>query len=479
MAWDLIDLRDPGLFGNEAAEDEPEHIFSSYVLRRPEAARFVNAGNRFCVTRAYKGEGKSALLRLTRLAVQSHPDHSLVVARTSGEIAPALTTSDWPSWTRAWKARIFTHIAREIGGQIGFAWRDDDMSLVEEAEEHGFRRKGLVNSILDRVKVTTPEIAGTKVPSIERRRSGGMTPSKTQHAVARWSKGRAPLWVVVDDVDQNFQNTELQKRRVASFFVACRELINKVPELRIRAAVRPNVWTTLKMEYEALSHVEQYMQDLSWSEDQMRQLLARRIEGYLKRVGRFDQIRNKLPTASEYRDMMLIDLAFEARMSWGGVTRPAHVVLNTLSKHRPRWIVELSQIAASHAVRSGHSRIGLDDVLPDYGDFGRRRIQDLIAEFRSQCPEVEEVISAFAREKEQLTTDELLEIITNKILARLTPRIVGVVGEPRPVDIAAFLFEVGFIFGRRDYHGGEYEHIGYAERPSLFRSRTDLDVGLS
>jgi len=345
MAWDLIDLRDPGLFGNEAAEDEPEHIFSSYVLRRPEAARFVNAGNRFCVTRAYKGEGKSALLRLTRLAVQSGPDHSLVVARTSGEIAPALTTSDWPSWTRAWKARIFTHIAREIGGQIGFAWRDDDMSLVEEAEEHGFRRKGLVNSILDRVKVTTPEIAGTKVPSIERRRSGGMRPSKTQHAVARWSKGRAPLWVVVDDVDQNFQNTELQKRRVASFFVACRELINKVPELRIRAAVRPNVWTTLKMEYEALSHVEQYMQDLSWSEDQMRQLLARRIEGYLKRVGRFDQIRNKLPTASEYRDMMLIDLAFEARMSWGGVTRPAHVVLNTLSKHRPRWIVELSQIA--------------------------------------------------------------------------------------------------------------------------------------
>jgi hypothetical protein len=233
------------------------------------------------------------------------------------------------------------------------------------------------------------------------------------------------------------------------------------------------------MEFEALSHVEQYMKDLSWSEDDIRQLLARRVEGYLKRVARFDQVRGQLPTNPENRDKALIGLAFQGEMTWANRQRPAHVVLYTLSKHRPRWVIELSQIAATYAVRHGHESITLSDILPDYAEFGRRRIQDVIAEFRSQCPEVEELISAFAREREQLTTEQLVTIITNKILSHLSPHIVGVIGDARAMDVAGFLFEVGFIFGRRDYPDGRYDHFSFAERPSLFRSRADLDAGLT
>ncbi|HWL03239.1 MAG TPA: hypothetical protein VNQ52_12830, partial [Microbacteriaceae bacterium] len=77
------------------------------------------------------------------------------------------------------------------------------------------------------------------------------------------------------------------KTRVASFFDACRALVNALPELRVRTVVRPNVWTLIKREFESLSHVEQYVVNLSWSVDDARQLLAKRIEAYLRRTNQW------------------------------------------------------------------------------------------------------------------------------------------------------------------------------------------------
>lgn len=54
----------------------------------------------------------------------------------------------------------------------------------------------------------------------------------------------------------------------------------------------------------------------------------------------------------------------------------------------------------------------------------------------------------------------------------------GVIAAARPLDVAAFLFEAGLIFGRRDYADESYEHITYSDRPSLLRVRTGVDDGM-
>lgn len=58
-----VDLTDDELFGNEMAEDEEERLFTSYAYERPEFQAFLNSATKLKVVRAYKGEGKSALLR--------------------------------------------------------------------------------------------------------------------------------------------------------------------------------------------------------------------------------------------------------------------------------------------------------------------------------------------------------------------------------------------------------------------------------
>lgn len=66
-----IILNDKTLFGNEAAEDEVEDIFTGYAVERPEVSKFLDQTSSLAIARAYKGEGKSALLRLVALRLRS------------------------------------------------------------------------------------------------------------------------------------------------------------------------------------------------------------------------------------------------------------------------------------------------------------------------------------------------------------------------------------------------------------------------
>jgi hypothetical protein len=286
---------------------------------------------------------------------------------------------------------------------------------------------------------------------------------------------------VVDDIDQNFANTEKWRVKLGTFFTACRQIVGVIPELRIRTAIRPNIWAIIKREFEALSHIEQYIHDLSWSSDQFRSLLAARISAYLKRTNQWAQLASRLPREEFLRQQAIVGLAFDDPMPWGGGDRkrPPHVVLWTLTGHRPRWLVELCKVAGKAAAKHNMTRINRDDVDVQLAQFGRRRIEDTVAEFRSQCPQIEELLGAFSRQPDLYSTDELLKTIHNRIIQAVTPTFVGLGGKTSDLDVAHFLFQVGFLAGRRNYgeHDG-YDHILYRDNPTLLRSRTNLDDGL-
>jgi hypothetical protein len=470
-----IRLDDLGLFGNDAAEDEDQEIFLSYVIDVPQLATFEDPDRPLCITRGYKGEGKTALLRVASLRLaQKLPEGAVLLSSTASDLAPDFTSDEFAKCVRAWKAAVFGAIAAAIGTRLGKAWTDDAMLLVEIAEKNGFKSRNAVTAISQRL------LQGVELGPIKLAPKPAVAGKKAiAGAVRRIAQNGPPIWLFVDDIDKNFENTRAQKTRVAAFFDAARELAREVPELRIRAAVRPNVWTTLKAEFESLSHVEQYISDLTWSEDGCRELLAKRVEAYLHRTAAWQDtpISRRAPGAERERE--LISLVFESPMDWGRTTRPPHVVIFTLSKHRPRWMIELCKVAGSQAQRAGHPRILHDDLFAELTSFGDRRIQDTIAEFRSQCSGIEDLVQAFSREPEQLTTDQLFGVIDRKVLPHIDLRISGIPGRPRALQVAAFLYEIGFFYGRRDHADGTYEHVTYSDKPALLRARSNIDDGMS
>ena len=117
-----IRLNDESLFGNDAAEDEEEEVFESYVIKREEVESFGKPKARICIARAYKGEGKSALLRLAKREIQSNSkQEALLIHLKAASIAPTLPEGDATQWIRAWKQAILARVASEIGASLGCA----------------------------------------------------------------------------------------------------------------------------------------------------------------------------------------------------------------------------------------------------------------------------------------------------------------------------------------------------------------------
>lgn len=464
-----FDLANPKLFGNDAAEEEQESIFSSYVVERDELRDFLNNENPLQIARAYKGEGKSALLRLVRTKLKKSGNDEIIVSTTGPDLSPPIESTDHDLWVREWKKSILRIVANEIGSKIGLAFGDDAISLVEESEANGFKKRSFVSAIVDRLSSSAAPL--TKSPLVV---------ASHEQLVKRYLSGRPLIWLIIDDVDLNFTNTERHRLKAATFFTACRQIIGAIPEIRIRTAIRPNVWAIIKREFESLSHVEQYSCDLTWSIEQFRSLLAARVKAELVRSNRWETVSSTLPKEVFLREKALVGFVFDDPMPWGGGDRkrPPHVVLFTMTGHRPRWLVELCKEAGKEASKRNRQRINYDDIHLQFSSFGRKRIEDTVAEFKSQCPQIEELIGAFSRQKDLYATDDLLTTIHNRIIPAVNVSLIGVGGKASDVDVAHFLFQIGFIAGRRDYGNDEYDHVMYRDNPSLLKARTNLDDGL-
>ncbi|PIA70928.1 hypothetical protein CDO35_06890 [Pseudomonas sediminis] len=217
------------------------------------------------------------------------------------------------------------------------------------------------------------------------------------------------------------------------------------------------------------------MVNLSWDVDSFEEMLARRVEGYLQTSGQ-----KFIGSGENARNSEYISLLFENPVAWGGAgLRPMHVALHTISRHRPRWLVEICKLAAIKANEARREKITLEDVLGQMDEFGQRRIEDTIAEFKSQCPQIESLIVGFADQPERFTTDELLRTIKNRVQPGALAKIEGVIGTPSAKEIAHFLYSIGFLSARRDMQSGEYEHISFDKRPNLLRSESNVDEGVS
>jgi hypothetical protein len=152
------------LFGNDAADLEQENLFFSYAVHRQELKQFLNADTPILIARAYKGEGKSALLRLVRAGIERAGTEEIVIATIGPDLSPPLESLDQDLWTREWKKNLLKRVAVEVGARLGVAFTDDAISLVEEAEASGFKRRALVSAIIERLKSQAVPIERTRIP---------------------------------------------------------------------------------------------------------------------------------------------------------------------------------------------------------------------------------------------------------------------------------------------------------------------------
>jgi hypothetical protein len=477
-----IELDDKSLFGNDAGEDEDESVLISYFVDQPAFADFLDPSLRLWIANGRKGTGKSALLVRFAHNLRTAPGKKPIVLHLVPSNLVALKeppqTENHALLENYWKQVICGAINMELARDIGFAWTDNQMALVETAEVAGFTGRNLVGALLSRLvgKVNiggVVELSPTPRPSANHEQLLGR--------IDREGGLHRQVWFLLDDIDAKYQNSAAQQALISAFFSACRNLVKETTGVGIRATVRTDVWASLTSA-EDMDKVEQYRTEIVWSATQQKSMLSNRILAYIKRTDPDSEIARTWNNKDDAD--ALIELAFIGRMRWGGSVAPAEHVLRVLAGGRPRWIAQLCRMAGENAARDQKDRIALHHIKQAMGEFGRRRLADLYKEHYYQFADMRRLVESFSAGPRRYTTDELTQRISDHYIKRAgaknIPAVDGVAWRDS-VQIARFLFKCGFINGNNAAKASLEvpEFVAYDARPDLLEADTNLDDGMT
>jgi hypothetical protein len=479
-----INLADESLFGNDAGEDEIESVLMSYFVDREEFKTFLNPAKPIHIAKGRKGMGKSALLvRFAHDLRHATTDPKPVVVHLVAADLVALRkppdTENPHVLQNYWQQVICGAINMELAREIGFAWKDDQIALVETAELTGFKGRNLfgalISRIIGKINLGAVELASRPLEIVNHEQL--LSRVSQQAALPR------AVYFLLDDIDTQYQNTPAQQLYISTFFSACRNLaVNNISQLHIRATVRSDVWASNRSA-ENLDIFEQYLTDITWSANQQKSILTNRVFAYIKRNDPTGKIASTWNVGNNADD--LLNLVFVKQMKWGPNNyAPSSHVVRILAGGRPRWIAQLCRMAGERAAKEGRDRIARNHVMDCMALFGERRLADLYKEHQYQFSDLRALIESFAAGPRSFTTAALLQRLSDRYIghsaAKGIPRIDGV-DYFDSLQIARFLFKCGFINGHNeDYQNlGVSEFVTYEERPDLLSVSTNLDDGMT
>ena len=456
-------------FGNEAGDDVANAAeILEFFVEQEKFSKYIDPRNRIVLAKAKKGVGKSAAMKWIEARVGGTEESPLVISLKGADLVRSnfgLTSNlELPNdYIRDWMKRICAVINRKIGAELSVAITDDEITMVESAEIDGFKSRNILSALTERLQKLIPNIEKNKQVSVN-----------DVELLKRYSVKE--VWVLVDDLDATYQRTEKENLELSTFFSACRYLVSEIGGIVFRATMRTDVWTSIIRYDESLDKFEQYVSEIKWNRADFRRLLAKRIESQMTALG----ISDSKPPSHVSQDEIeehLINHAFEKRIDWGGDTRRTYQVLYTLAYHRPRWAIQLCKLAQESAQDFGETKINKNHIDAVWGPYGKRRIADLVAEHKHQCRNIEELVDAFRGAERRMTRDKLCAWIKNRIIEH-TDTVIEGRQVLSPIDVAHYLYRLGFIVARIEDEDGEYfQHYSYDDMPDFLSSRTNDDFG--
>lgn len=470
-------------FGNEAGDDLSPDELINYFVEQDTFHQFLDEKKRLAVVTARKGVGKSALLKWIEYKIKHiHPEALVIrvrgadLTRSKFYTKPGLQSPN--DSINDWMVRICTLINRRLATEIKVALTDDQITLVETAEIEGYKERNLLGALTERL-----------LPFISEKRSPQKLKAMNETELLKRNSKRQ-VWIIVDDLDATYQNTSEESLELATFFSACRYLIQDVKGLNIRASVRTDVWALIKRYDESLDKMSQYVSEITWTQRDFLALLALRIRASTGTMQSSSQHSPRFMSSDKLQEQVL-ELAFVPKMQWGSNRDTSEMqpslqpmreietykVIYTLSYERPRWAIQLCKLAREAALRQNQSRISKISLDQVWGEYGGKRIADVVAEHKHQCPQVNELLNAFRGAERLMTIEALLTRIKNHVSEHLELSIEGRATRA-PREIASFLYRIGFIVARSDDEEGEYEHYRFEQMPDFLLGRTDHDFAV-
>lgn len=385
---------------------------------------------------------------------------------------------DFPKMVLLWKRGIAKLIASRIASDWMCVYGDDAKSALIWAQETGYRSRDFIQRT---VSLLQPKLKKT----IDTGSDIAPLSCGEHHLISRLLKDKK-IKLYFDDLDAGWEATEIQRKKLSALILALRNMTSDISGIRARMALRTDVYTLLRESDESTDKFENYIVNCSWRNHDILILLVKRVLTYLGKEVVDENLQNKEQKELNAMLSPLMCTKFENTSKWHG--KSTHKVITSLIRSRPRDMIKLCSLAAKEAFdRDGDSKIITDlDFQKILSIYSFNRVQDLVNEFKNELNNIETLVYRMAPTTKEVkdkknnvyvySTAEVLSKIKNissNTSLQLTSK-----ENTNPIDIAHFLYKIGFITARKDTQTG-IDRKYYDEKKQLLKSGQIGDGGYS
>lgn len=443
------------LFGFEDAESEPIERLKEFFFKKDTYERVI-AELPVRILVGHKGTGKSALFKIA-MSEESDKGNLPILIKPDDIAEIGHDGSDFLLRIRLWKQGLLQIIGKKVYDQFDIG----DDTLMNQIGRKGLH---IVNYLTESLSSL-----GTKIDL-----------SPTQQKLKENFLKKKKIVVYLDDLDRGWQGKKEDINRISALLNAIRDLSNDNEGLFFKVSLRSDVYYLVRTSDESTDKIEGSVVWYKWTNHEILVLLIKRI---LTFFGEKADERILMKTPQHHLSHHL-DMVFEKKFAglgkWENVA--TYKVLMSLIRKRPRDLVKLCTLAAQQARLDNSGIIKTQHLQNIFEEYSQGRVQDTINEYKSELPNIENLIWGMKPSKKEkhasdsyiYTTQQLKQKISN--IKEHNRFYFAKGGEASAQDLAQFLYKINFITARKESSDGDWIQRKYFEE-NRYLSSSFVDFG--
>ena len=255
-----------------------------------------------------------------------------------------------------------------------------------------------------------------------------------------------------------WEGTTNNIKRIAALLNAVRDLTNAYPCLYFRISLRSDVYFLVRTADESTDKIEGNVIWLNWTEHELLVFLAKRVQSYLGNMLSENVLMRKPQFEIAKELYPIMESRFMGEGKWNN--KPVHYILLSLTRRRPRDLINLCTQAAREACDNHHSKISTDDWEAIFSRYSQNRLQDTINEHRYELPDIRRLLLGMKPSHSQrklsgshkYTEDQLIRKISGIMQNNRFVFSNGQIATEK--ELLTFMYKINFLIARKDLADG-------------------------
>ena len=434
-------------FGAPAAERDIGRGLEKYFV---ESAAFdrVRTGTKTIIL-GNRGSGKSAILKVLASRERAAGSHVIELAPEDYSyelLSSTMAAANSGSWAKhgayaaAWKYLIYVLIMKEISARGGKGPAAAISKYIRD--NHPDPRAGALTLLVAYLKRLEGIKIGPFEAALKSRELDNLYKLEEIHRLLPQLTEvltRQRVAVLVDELDRGWDSSEDARAFVSGLFQACVSMNAVHPNLRVYVSLRQELYEDIPALYEDAQKYRDLLETISWTEDSLLKLIAKRIRHCATESGHNPQ------AVAQASDLTCWNAVFATPASHPANNSFRYMIDRTLT--RPREIIQFCAQTLETA-RERAATLPLPYAAAGWTErsYSAERAQDIAAEYRFQYGGLLGVFDAFRRQPETLSRGDLeflcLQLATGDIPTEGTE---AWLTDRDPASLIEILWHVGFL----------------------------------